>query len=334
MMGSEARILSPGETLEPLMTQYIEVEKELEETGSRRRRQHLKRELDDLRVELGWTLMDCGKPEDGLALYRLLSWTSHGEIKCNGMSRALTEMKYYDEARRLLEAGLRRFPNSYQLWVALGALNDVLGDPVGVLKCCDMAILCAPEGSWEARYNKVITLEKLGSYEEATEILDGLIHKYPEDPKYLAERGYCASQTGYPQDALQYYQRAMEFWAKKPCACTGVSIYAGLCSAYFDMGEKKKAMEIALEGLKRFPGEDPILYQNVGATFWEMGWKQEAREVLKKGLEKFPEDEDLKKFFSDVDADMDDPDGGIKPPILGLILLTALIHKKMRGRRP
>jgi hypothetical protein len=63
-----------------------------------------------------------------------------------------------------------------------------------------------------------------------------------------------------------------------------------------------------------------------------MGWKEEARDVLKEGLEKFPEDEELRQFSKDVDDDMDDPDGGVKPPLLGLMLLTAILQKKF-GKR-
>ena len=95
---------------------------------------------------------------------------------------------------------------------------------------------------------------------------------------------------------------------------------------------KREAMEIALEGLKRFPDDDSALYHNVGAAFLEMGWRKEVLEVLKKGVEKFPDDEDLKKFLKDVEDDMDDPDKGDNPPILGLILLMALIHKKWRRK--
>jgi predicted Zn-dependent protease len=124
----------------------------------------------------------------------------------------------------------------------------------------------------------------------------------------------------------------MKFWEKNPSVYTGVSIYAGLCSAYFEMGEKRKAKEVALEGLKRYPGEDPVLYQNVGATFLEMGWKEETIDVLKEGVEKFPEGEELRQFFKDANEDIDDPDGGIKPPILGLMLLTAILQKRF-GKR-
>lgn len=49
-----------------------------------------------------------------------------------------------------------------------------------------------------------------------------------------------------------------------------------------------------------------------------MGWRDEALEMLKKGIEKFPKDEELKNFLKKAEDDMDDPDDGKKPPLLGL----------------
>jgi hypothetical protein len=60
-----------------------------------------------------------------------------------------------------------------------------------------------------------------------------------------------------------------------------------------------------------------------------MGWTGEAQKVIQKGVEKFPDDEELKKFLKDVENDLDDPQGG---EFLGLILLTALIRKKLRRK--
>jgi len=88
-------------------------------------------------------------------------------------------------------------------------------------------------------------------------------------------------------------------------------------------------MEIVLEGLKRFPDEDPVLYQNMGATFWEMGWRRETIDVLKEGIEKFPDDEELKKFLKDAEDNTDDPDGGVTPPLLGLMLPIAMLRKRL-----
>ncbi len=136
-----------------------------------------------------------------------------------------------------------------------------------------------------------------------------------------------------PLEALRYYQIAMRLWEQAPSVYEGVCIYSGLCSAYAELGLKKDAMEIALEGLKRFPDENAVLYHNVGATFLGMGWEQEAREVLKKGVEKFPDDEELRALLQSVEEDMDNPDGGGNKSLLKLILITALIYKRMRERR-
>jgi tetratricopeptide (TPR) repeat protein len=305
---------------------------DLEKTKTARKRRHLQEYIDGLKVALAWAFLDCKEYEKGLALLSSVSWTTHGEMKCNGMARALTEMGHYDEARGLLNRGLRMYPHSYALWIAMGALYESLGDDFESLKCIETALQFAPEDNSTGLYNKALTLMRIGCYGDAVPILEGLFERHPEDPQYLSDRGVCAMDMGYPQEALQYYQKAMEIWQRNPDVFTGICIYAGLCAAYMELGMKKEGMEIALEGLKKFPDEDPVLYQNVGATFWEMGWRQETIEVLKKGIEKFPEDEELKKFLKDAEDDTDNPDGGVKPPVLGLMLLMAILQKRLRKK--
>ncbi len=332
MKCSEGMILNLTEILEPLIDECVEIQRRLKEEKNHLWRQRLKAELDEVKIDAGQTLIDCGRHEEALVIYSSLSWKENGEVKCEGICQALIHLGRHDEAARLVEAGLRRYPDSQMLWVTRGALFGSLGDHCESIRCFDRAMLCPPAGRWEPLYNKAISLEKLGSYGEAVQIIEELIKKHPRDPRFLSERGYCAFEMGYPQEALQYYASAMKFWPDDPDVYIGVNIYAGLCVAHLALGEKKEAVEIALKGLKKFPDEDPILYQNVGAAFWEMGWKEETREVLKKGIEKFPEDEELKKTFQDVDDDMNDPDNGINPPILALILLTAILHKRLRRR--
>jgi hypothetical protein len=43
--------------------------------------------------------------------------------------------------------------------------------------------------------------------------------------------------------------------------------------------------------------------------------------------------EENKHLSIDVEDDMDDPDGGEKPPLLGLLLLMGLIRKKLKNFR-
>jgi tetratricopeptide (TPR) repeat protein len=331
MLINQKIILSKNNELEVLREKYSILQRKLERVKTGSRRQNLKEDLDDLKMELGWVLIDCGRYEEGLAFYHSIPWKTNGEEKCNGMARALTGMEYYDEARRVLERGLKRYPESYALWVAMGGLHACLGDDFESLTCFETAIQFAPKDNSAGLYNKAFILMKLGCYGDAVSILNDLIKKNPKDPRYFSDRGACALDMGYPQEALQYYQQAMEVWKPSPDIYTGVCIYSGMCSAYFELGMIDEAMEIALEGLKTFPEEDAILYQNVGATFFQKGWQREAVEVLKEGVDKFPEDEEIKSALKDIEEDSDDSDG-TKPPLLGLILFMALIHKKMRRK--
>lgn len=320
------------DVLKALRGKYLCARRQLQQARSNRQKRRLKEHFDDLKMDLAWTLLDCGEHEEGLALYISVCRKQYRERKYNGIGRALTEMKHYDEARRILEKGLKEFPESCALWTCLGILHDLLGDHFESLKCFEAAIEFDFEKSSGSLYNKASALMGLGTYTDAVTIIDQLIEEYPEEPKYLADRGTCAVETGYPREALQYYQKAMALFSESPDTRTGVCIYAGFCSAYMELGMKREAIEIALEGIKRFPDEDSALYHNAGAAFFEMGWRKEALEILKKGVEKFPDDEELKKFLKGVEDDMDDPDGGDKPPLLGILLLMALIHKKWRKK--
>jgi tetratricopeptide (TPR) repeat protein len=287
---------------------------------------------DDAKLELAWSLLDLGENEAGLALYSSLPWDTYGEVKFNGIGRALTGMGQYEEAMKVLRRGLKRFPKSCCLWVTMGGLYDALENHSESLRCFEIALPFASEKDYKSvYYDKAVALMKMGCYCDASKIIEYLIEEYPEDPKYLAERGCCALEMGYFQESLSYYQKALQLYEKSPSVEAGVSAYTGLCSSYLNLGMKKEAVEIALEGYRRFQDEDPILYHNLGACFYELGWIRESREVLQKGIEKFPDDQELKTFLKDVQNDLDDPDGDTKP-FLGLLILVALLHKKLKKK--
>lgn len=319
------------DVLKDLEEKYLCAREQLKQAETKSRKRKLKERMEDIKVDLAWELLDRGEHEKGLALYVSVSGAKHREWKCNGIARALIEMRHYGEARTILEKGLKEFPESSALWTCLGNLHNILGDHSEALICFEAAIRCDSENS-NLRYNKGLALMGLGSYTDAASIMDRLIEEYPQEPLYLAERGNCALESGYPREALQYYQEAMALFPESPKTDTGICIYAGLSAAYIELGMKREAIMTALEGLKRFPDEDSVLYYNAGAAFLGMGWRKEALEVLQKGVEKFPNEEDLEKFLKEVEDDMDDPDKSDRPPILGLLLLIAMLHKR-RGNK-
>jgi tetratricopeptide (TPR) repeat protein len=323
--------LSVQERIKSLLIDFFDAQREMKKVRNNIERQALREYLDDLKLNLGWALLDCSEYEKALALFNLIPWKTHGEMKCNGLVRALTEMGQFDEATRLIKRGLRIYPNSYALWIAKGALRESQGDYFGSLECIEKGIQFAQEDNSVGLCNKALVLVRLGSYREALLIFDELVQRYPDDPKHLTDKAACLLDMGYPQKALPNYQRAMEIWQQSPDTYTGVCIYTGLFSTYSKLGMKREGLEIALEGLKKFPDEDPFIYQNVGAAFWNMGWRTETIEVLRRGIEKFPEDEDLRKFLKDAEDDPEDPDGE-KPPVLGFLILMALLRRRWRKK--
>jgi len=319
----------PLKELAKIKRDLFKAQKRLILTKEEAEKIELKTLIDSLKMDLGWKLLDYGEPEQGLALLMSVSTEGNQERKIYGVSRALTDMGYYDEAQKLLIKGLRKFRKSCRLWTGCGIVNNLLGNGFRSLRCFEAAIEFGPTETPELFYNKTLALVKLQRYKEAILILDHLIEHYPR-PMYLAERGNCSLEIGYPYEALRYYQKALDFLNKNPEVEAGVCIYTGLSATYIELGMRKEAMEIALEGISRYPDKEPALYYNLGSTLMAMGYKEEARGVLKLGIKRFPESEYLKKLLSDLD-DKDDPGG--RSPIFGILLLVVLIKRRFRRKR-
>jgi tetratricopeptide (TPR) repeat protein len=281
-------------------------------------------------MDLGWKLLDYGEHKQGLAFFMSVSREADKERKIYGVSRALTDMGYYDEALKLLMNGLRKFEKSCNLWTGYGIVNNLLGNGIQALRCFEAAIEFGPRETPELFYNKALALVNLRRYTEAVSILDQLIEHYPGQPMYLAERGECSLNTGYPYEALMYYQKALDLLDKNPEVEAGLCIYAGLSATYIELGMRKEAMEIALEGISRYPDKEPCLYYNLASALMAMGHKEEAREVLRSGIKRFPESENLKMLLGDLD-DMDDPHDG-RSAIIGILFLVASIKRRFRRK--
>ncbi|MCX5718231.1 MAG: hypothetical protein NTW44_08045 [Nitrospirae bacterium] len=281
--------------------------------------------IAELKNQLAWALLDAGENENGLAMYQTLSWRTHAEMKFTGMARALIEMEYYNEARKLLGKGLSRFPESVPLLIAMGCLHQRLDNDFEALKYFEQAVKFTPDGR-NALYNKALSLNNLGYYEDAEPIIKDLIEKYPDDPEYLVEMGYIDICRGYPEEAIPFYKKA------KDAGYLNWSVYDGLFWSYYNMGLKNDALEIAIEGIKELPDSHSRLYGDLSSIYKEMGWIDEAKDILKKGLEVFPEDNDLMELLKEIEDEENNPDNGKKPPIKEILIVAALI-KKLRNMR-
>jgi predicted Zn-dependent protease len=107
------------------------------------------------------------------------------------------------------------------------------------------------------------------------------------------------------------------------------NLYGGLVSAYLEMGLSHDALEIAQEGITKFPDE-PGMYENLGECYFEYGWVDDAKAVLNDGIKKFPEDERLKELLKRIEDETDNPDKGKNPPPIGLVVLIIMLLRKLK----
>ncbi len=139
-MGKENSIPSVQDFLEALRGKYYFATNQLQLARSKGQIRKLQRYIEDLKIDLAWALLEVGNFEQGLAMYTSVFGRPHRERKYVGIGRALTEMKRFDEARTILEKGLKEFPRSYALWEGFGTLHDALGDHYKALICFEKAI--------------------------------------------------------------------------------------------------------------------------------------------------------------------------------------------------
>jgi hypothetical protein len=71
-----------------LKEEYLIATRKLSRIKSKAKRRELEEHVDDLKINLGWTLLEYGKYEQGLVLFESLPWSDYGETKYNGIARA------------------------------------------------------------------------------------------------------------------------------------------------------------------------------------------------------------------------------------------------------
>lgn len=309
-----------------LRTRFYKAKKELHEAKGKNSRNMSQGYIDHLKSRIAWLLLDADEYKKGLAIYQTLPWRTHGEEKYYGMARALTETGRFPEAKSCLEKGLRRFPESPTLSLAMGNLYHRLWNFEKSLKYFEQALAFDP-GNKLILFSKANALYGLSLYEDALPVYQNLADQYPDESPFIRQVGYCHLQMGYPENASGHFK----FLLNKGCA--GADDYNGLFCAYYDMGLLDDAIETAHEGIRKFPEDDPALYCNTGVAYFEQGRLNDAKDIVSEGLKEFPEDEGLKEMLKAIEDAIDNPDDDDKkPPIKEVLIISALI-KKLRNIR-
>jgi tetratricopeptide (TPR) repeat protein len=256
------------------------------------KKEALRTKLYSLTAQIGDLYLDQREFKKARRLYESLPWKSHGEDRYYGITRELIEEGKYEEAKSLLEEGLNKYPESWELLNSMGLVFQRTDDHYVALKYFERALATVDNNNAEILYNKALALNCLGYHEEALKILTELLGKVP-DAGYLVEMGYCNLERKEPWAAIYYYRTAKEMGFE------AASVYGGLYCATAEAGLYHEAYMIAREGVEKIPGAVG-LYENLAEAARDLGSLEEANKAIQKGLTLDPNYEPLKILQKDI----------------------------------
>ena len=278
---------SPNKSIKKLMLKIEKAGVKLKNAADSNSRKKAQKEVYDLKAMLAWQYLDENEFERAAMIYDKLPQATHGKDRYCGKARILIETQKYDEAFKLLNEALGKFPDYVPLLNTLGILHNKTGNHYEALRCLDRSLVIESNTNnnpWSV-YNKAMTLRVLEYLEEERKLLLNLLEFDPENPDYIAELAFCEAQRGNYQEAVKGCKKAIKKGYENPL------VYTWLCKAYVNMDCTRESFAAAREGIKKFPDQKAELYAFLGMGYMELEQFEEAKTVFQKGLNLDPDSE-------------------------------------------
>lgn len=277
------REASPEKSIKKLIRKIGNAEVKLKAAAGSGDRKKTHKELDDLKTQLAWQYLEAKDFEKAAKIYDKLPKNTHDSY-C-GKARILIETQKYDEAHTFLEEALVKFPDYVPVLDTLGILYNNTGDHYEALRYLDRALAIDPKNNHWSLNNKARALTFLGYYEEAHKNWNDLIEIMPDDPYYIVELANCELQRGNLPAAIQSFRKAIER------GYGSSRVYLSLCQGYSNMDCAYESFATALEGVKKYPEQEALLYSFLGLGYMKLEQFEEARTAFQLGLALDPESE-------------------------------------------
>lgn len=153
----------------------------------------------------------------------------------------------------------------------------------------------------ELELEKAICLRKGGKTKESNEMIESLVHKFPDNATLNYQCAWSFDLLGEEAKAVPYYEKAIQLELPEE-ELQGAII--GLGSTYRTLGEYEKSKSVFQKGIKAFPTNRAI-QTFYSMTLYNLNEHSEAMELLLKCLIETTEDSTIlayKKalnFYSD-----------------------------------
>jgi len=280
-------------------------------------------EVSDLRLDIAWELLEIGRYNEALSFCRKVTWSEGYVRKYVGIAYALTELHGFEEALRVLQKGLKKYPFSTDLFYEMGNYYHARMEFDSSYNWFRRAAEADPEEPMY-RFGVANAACCLSQYEEGISIYRSLVNKYPRNGLYREFLGWGLLDTGYTEEAMKEFKTAILLKG------SGIDAYMGLYFACRDLGFQTEALNAAMSGYRRFPGKEPDMYAVLAEAYRDQGWIDDSLEIIQKGLKLFPEDEQLHNLLKDIQDD--DGDGGesVEPANRKLVAVIVSRRQKMK----
>lgn len=242
--------------------------------------------------------------EEAMELYKSLPMTPLGQCRYEGITKILIETDKFDEAKQLLEEGIKKYPESYSLLNSMGLLCYKTKDYYEALSHLDHSIAINSESNPWTLYNKALVLNSLEYFEEANKLLQELIERVPDEPLFLQEIAYCNYQRGDFWAAINYYRTILDMGYESS------TVYAAIGCAYISAGLIYEAFGVTNRGLTKYPDGNPVLYENLTELYIEFDDLNNAGDTIQKGLSIYPDYEPLMELQRKVEGKRKENKGG------------------------
>ena len=198
---------------------------------------------------------------------------------------ALVDVEYrsgrLQDARAELEQLAMKIPDSYEVQLRLGDVQNRLGDKSGAIQSFGNAHKLKPQDATAALY-LAITLDTAGKIDQARVAYEDVLRLDSENTQALNNLAYIKADEGVDLDmALGYAQRALRHAPND----LGISDTLGLI--YIRKKLTGQALQVLRDLVNRDPS-NPSFHMHLGMALYDAGEKQQAKKELETALRHKP----------------------------------------------
>lgn len=229
-------------------------------------------ELLQARLELAKYYLQFGQPERSQTLLEEIRsrYPEHPELLAV-LAKAQLEAKQPKHALETAQALAKLAPKAALPHHLLAQAYAQLKDAQGTRRELEETLKLDPK-FLPARLAmvKLLALEK--KPEQATNTLNQLAKDFPDNAEVLALRGWWAMRQHQPQEAANYYQKAL---AKQPTSALAIN----LADALWRAGSREEAVKTLEDWNGKYPKDTSVLYFRSG-LYQALGREQDAKQAL------------------------------------------------------